>query len=89
MPIADSCLSQNLLLGNTPSTYQVNNIDICADEEAAFGGTVVAAAVWSIWGGDIFPAEQDPKGNPEDWTREEMRRWLAVVSVPLLYINSC
>ncbi|CAG9944449.1 unnamed protein product [Clonostachys rosea f. rosea IK726] len=42
----------------------------------AFGGAVAAAAVWSIWGGDIFPAEPDPKGNPEEWTREEMRRWL-------------
>ncbi|CAH0040672.1 unnamed protein product [Clonostachys solani] len=43
----------------------------------AFGGAVAAAAVWSIWGGDIFPAEPDPKGKPEEWTREEMRRWLA------------
>ncbi|EHK25996.1 uncharacterized protein TRIVIDRAFT_218166 [Trichoderma virens Gv29-8] len=43
----------------------------------AFGGTVVAAAVWSIFGGDMFPAQEDPKGDPETWTREEMRRWLA------------
>lgn len=50
----------------------------------AFGGAVAAAAVWSIWGGDIFPAEPDPKGNPEEWTREEMRRWLGAVRRLLL-----
>ncbi|KAH8598119.1 hypothetical protein B0O99DRAFT_507118, partial [Bisporella sp. PMI_857] len=44
----------------------------------AFGGIITAAAVWSIWGqGEIFPKEQDPTGEPEMWTREEMRRWLA------------
>ncbi|KAH6611411.1 hypothetical protein Trco_001431 [Trichoderma cornu-damae] len=32
---------------------------------------------WSIFGGDMFPAQEDPKGDPETWTREEMRRWLA------------
>ncbi|KAK4076057.1 hypothetical protein Trihar35433_2617 [Trichoderma harzianum] len=42
----------------------------------AFGGVVVAAAAWSIFGGDLFPAQEDPKGDPETWTREEMRRWL-------------
>lgn len=46
----------------------------------AFGGVVVAAAAWSIFGGDLFPAQEDPKGDPETWTREEMRRWLAAVS---------
>ncbi|KAK0719713.1 hypothetical protein B0H67DRAFT_573862 [Lasiosphaeris hirsuta] len=43
----------------------------------AFTGLVTGVAVWAIWGGDIFPAESDPKGNPEDWSKEEMRRWLA------------
>ncbi|UQC82215.1 uncharacterized protein CLUP02_07702 [Colletotrichum lupini] len=43
----------------------------------AFGGLVTAVAVWAIYGGDMFPAGPDPTGNPEDWTREEMRRWLA------------
>ncbi|EFQ29724.1 uncharacterized protein GLRG_04868 [Colletotrichum graminicola M1.001] len=43
----------------------------------AFGGLVTAAAVWAIYGGDMFPAAPDPTGNPENWTREEMRRWLA------------
>lgn len=50
----------------------------------AFGGAVAAAAVWSIWGGDMFPAEPDPTGKPEDWTREDMRRWLSAVSRLLL-----
>ncbi|KAG6029830.1 hypothetical protein E4U19_000766 [Claviceps sp. Clav32 group G5] len=43
----------------------------------AFGAAVVAAAVWSIWGTEMFPPPPDPKGDPETWTREEMRRWLA------------
>ncbi|KAL7945437.1 hypothetical protein V8C42DRAFT_323158 [Trichoderma barbatum] len=43
----------------------------------AFGGAVVAAAAWSILGGDMFPSQEDPKGDPETWTREELRRWLA------------
>ncbi|GAP84157.2 hypothetical protein SAMD00023353_0600580 [Rosellinia necatrix] len=43
----------------------------------AFSGLVTAAFAWSIWGGDIFPTEADPTGNPETWTREELRRWLA------------
>ncbi|KAH6845499.1 hypothetical protein B0I37DRAFT_380317 [Chaetomium sp. MPI-CAGE-AT-0009] len=43
----------------------------------AFGGLVTGVAVWAIWGGDLFPREQDPKGDPETWTREELRRWLA------------
>ncbi|PTB69480.1 hypothetical protein BBK36DRAFT_1144 [Trichoderma citrinoviride] len=42
----------------------------------AFGGVVVAAAAWSIFGGDMFPAQDDPKGDPETWTRDELRRWL-------------
>ncbi|KAI4602135.1 hypothetical protein KJ359_011001 [Pestalotiopsis sp. 9143b] len=45
-----------------------------------FAGIVTAAAAWAIWGTDMFPAATDPTGNPEGWTREEMRRWLAAVS---------
>ncbi|KAJ5389538.1 uncharacterized protein N7496_000606 [Penicillium cataractarum] len=41
-----------------------------------FAGMVTAVAAWSIWGSDVFPAEADPKGNPESWTEDEMRRWL-------------
>ncbi|KAL2023878.1 hypothetical protein VTK56DRAFT_655 [Thermocarpiscus australiensis] len=43
----------------------------------AFTGLVTGVAVWAIWGGDMFPPEPDPKGDPETWTREELRRWLA------------
>lgn len=46
----------------------------------AFSGVVAAAAVWSIWGGDMFPPEPDPTGDPQGWTQEEMRRWLSAVS---------
>jgi hypothetical protein len=46
----------------------------------AFTGLVTGVAVWAIWGGDMFPPEQDPKGDPETWTREELRRWLSAVS---------
>ncbi|KAH0140385.1 hypothetical protein KCU67_g14868, partial [Aureobasidium melanogenum] len=27
-------------------------------------------------GSDIFPQQPDPTGEPENWTEEEMRRWL-------------
>ncbi|KJR80746.1 uncharacterized protein SPSK_05693 [Sporothrix schenckii 1099-18] len=45
----------------------------------AFSGLVTGVAIWAIWGGDMFPATEDPKGAPETWTREELRRWLAAV----------
>ncbi|KAJ5403862.1 hypothetical protein N7509_003733 [Penicillium cosmopolitanum] len=41
-----------------------------------FAGMVTAVAAWSIWGTDVFPAQDDPQGNPENWTADEMRRWL-------------
>ncbi|EGD96668.1 hypothetical protein TMEN_6129 [Trichophyton mentagrophytes] len=41
-----------------------------------FVGLVTAAAVWSIWGSEMFPAEADPTGDPEYWTFDELRRWL-------------
>ncbi|KAL4979728.1 hypothetical protein BDW66DRAFT_95446 [Aspergillus desertorum] len=41
-----------------------------------FVGMVTAAAAWSIWGNEMFPAEDDPKGDPGNWTLDEMRRWL-------------
>ncbi|KAL2191118.1 hypothetical protein L209DRAFT_676053 [Thermothelomyces heterothallicus CBS 203.75] len=44
---------------------------------SSFTGLVAGAAVWAIWGGDMFPQEPDPKGDPETWTTEELRRWLA------------
>ena len=27
-----------------------------------FAGLVTAISLWNIWGGDMFPAEKDPKG---------------------------
>ncbi|KAM3542172.1 hypothetical protein ARSEF1564_004916 [Beauveria bassiana] len=47
----------------------------------AFGGVVAAATAWML-AGDLFPADPDPKGDPETWTREEMRRWLEAGSAP-------
>ncbi|KAH6893074.1 hypothetical protein B0T10DRAFT_559073 [Thelonectria olida] len=43
----------------------------------AFGLVVVAATAKVIWGSEMFPPEKDPTGDPNTWTREEMRRWLA------------
>ncbi|RKU43434.1 hypothetical protein DL546_005807 [Coniochaeta pulveracea] len=43
----------------------------------AFAGLVTGVAIWSIWGGDMFPQAADPKGDPETWSMEELRRWLA------------
>mgnify|MGYP004705054781 CR=1 FL=1 len=61
--------------------------DLSADHSLAFGGLVTAVAVWAIYGGDMFPAGPDPTGNPEDWTREEMRRWLAAVFAALFSVS--
>ncbi|KAI9742245.1 MAG: hypothetical protein M1818_004145 [Claussenomyces sp. TS43310] len=47
----------------------------------AFSGLVTAAAVWSIWGSDMFPVQPDPVGDPNTWTEPELRRWLAAVSL--------
>ncbi|EME39412.1 hypothetical protein DOTSEDRAFT_66408 [Dothistroma septosporum NZE10] len=41
-----------------------------------FTGLIAAATAWSIWGGDMFPKEEDPTGEPENWTETEMKRWL-------------
>ncbi|RYP77168.1 hypothetical protein DL769_003478 [Monosporascus sp. CRB-8-3] len=43
----------------------------------AFSALVTGAVVWTLWGGEIFPSEPDPTGDPENWTIEELRRWLA------------
>ncbi len=47
-----------------------------------FAGLVTAVAAWGIWGGDMFPQAADPKGDPENWTEEDMKRWLDSVSDP-------
>ena len=44
-----------------------------------FAGVVTAVAAWSIWGGDMFPAQPDPTGDPEKWSEEDMKRWLNAV----------
>jgi len=41
-----------------------------------FAGIITAAAAWGIWGSDLFPTENDPIGDPENWTLAELRRWL-------------
>lgn len=41
-----------------------------------FASLITAAAAWSIWGGDMFPQPEDPKGDPQNWTEEQMRQWL-------------
>ncbi|KAK5113858.1 hypothetical protein LTR85_010391 [Meristemomyces frigidus] len=41
-----------------------------------FAGIVTAVAAWSIWGGDMFPQQEDPKGEPETWSEDDMKRWL-------------
>lgn len=45
-----------------------------------FAGIVTAVAAWSIWGGDMFPQQADPKGEPETWSDDDMKRWLNSVS---------
>jgi STE24 endopeptidase len=57
---------------------------LTSDIFIAFTGLITAVGVWSIWGGDMFPHPDDPKGEPETWTREEMRRWLAAVCLILV-----
>jgi hypothetical protein len=50
-----------------------------------FAGLVTAAAAWSIWGGDMFPQTEDPKGDPQKWSEDEMRAWLNNVRLNLSY----
>jgi len=47
-----------------------------------FAGLVTAATAWMVFGqGEIFPQAEDPKGDPQKWSEEEMRRWLRNVSL--------
>lgn len=46
-----------------------------------FAGLVTAAAAWSIWGQDMFPQREDPKGDPQTWSEEDLRHWLNSVRV--------
>ncbi|KAI1284442.1 hypothetical protein F5Y07DRAFT_393412 [Xylaria sp. FL0933] len=75
-PLDNAMKSKNAVLGI--NIYQIVMSRVLMELYfKAFSGLVTAAVVWSFWGGDIFPAQADPKGNPETWTREELRRWLA------------
>ncbi|KEF51902.1 STE24 endopeptidase [Exophiala aquamarina CBS 119918] len=47
-----------------------------AEYIAGFAGLVTVASIWNIFGGDMFPAEKDPTGDPNKWTETELRRWL-------------
>jgi hypothetical protein len=73
---SEMTISQNLFLGMKSTCFdkallQAHNI--------GFVGIVTASALWSMWGGDIFPADKDPSGDPETWTFSELRRWLEAV----------
>lgn len=48
-----------------------------------FAGLVAAASIWNMFGGDMFPAEKDPTGDPETWTDHELRRWLKNVRMEI------
>ncbi|KAL2386456.1 hypothetical protein RJZ90_000593 [Blastomyces dermatitidis] len=50
-------------------------LDKALNSKNLFLGLVTAAAAWTIWGGDMFPAEPDPTG--KNWSIEELRRWLS------------
>lgn len=55
----------------------------------AFGAAVGAAALYSIWGTDLFPNPPDPTGKPETWEVSELRRWLSnVCGSPYSWIKS-
>ncbi len=47
-----------------PLTTETNGIQ---NAFLGFAGIVTAAAAWSIWGGDMFPAANDPKGGEHFW----------------------
>ncbi|KAK6834937.1 hypothetical protein PG987_009631 [Apiospora arundinis] len=47
-----------------------------------FAGLIAAASVYMIWGSDLLPAEGDPKGNPETWTRKSCEGgWPTEISI--------
>jgi hypothetical protein len=35
----------------------------------------------------MFPQATDPKGDPDSWTEEEMRRWLNAVSFNFVFFS--
>lgn len=53
-----------------------------------FAGLVALASLSSIFGGEMFPAQKDPTGDPETWTDDDLRRWLKNVSL-VMFILCC
>ncbi|CZT18446.1 uncharacterized protein RCC_04291 [Ramularia collo-cygni] len=41
-----------------------------------FAALISGVAMYSIWGQDMFPREQDPAGEPETWTADQQRKFL-------------
>jgi len=69
---------QNLFLGMITLSLSKRVTELA---NPGFTGIVTASALWSMWGGDMFPADKDPTGDPETWTLSELRRWLEAVCV--------
>ena len=94
-PMEGAMRSKNAVLGN----QRRPGLSIMRLQCQGFAGIITAAAAWSIWGGDIFPAQSDPTGSkkplripfwgrwlieiqdPENWSEDEMRRWLNAVGL--------
>ncbi|PLB38745.1 Ish1 domain-containing protein [Aspergillus candidus] len=79
-PLDRALHSKNLFMGMTfplqsinPPKSQTAHSELL---DVGFAGMVTAAAAWAIWGNDMFPEQADPTGDPEQWTVDEMRRWL-------------
>ena len=52
--------SRNAFFG---TSIKVNNhVQLKLTPYVAFAGIVTAVSAWSIWGGEMFPAEKDPVG---------------------------
>jgi len=65
-----------------PQTFERVELTAFQNMFLGFAGLVTAATAWMVFGqGDIFPQADDPKGDPQKWTEEEMRRWLRNVCI--------
>ncbi|SMR57473.1 unnamed protein product [Zymoseptoria tritici ST99CH_3D1] len=43
-----------------------------------FAALVTGVTAWSIWGQDMFPAQEEkPTGAPETWTKGQLKQWLS------------
>ena len=45
-----------------PVCSEINSRKILMFLSSGFAGIVTAVAAWSIWGGDLFPADKEPTG---------------------------